>query len=519
MRTFGGAPRYAANRHQFAQLKVDLRRGRYNALLGVAGLCDHNLGLENIVKSLTIDISLWHSYEPDAGQQWSAPKLTPAKREESDGWHSNLHKKVHGSGFFPSHAAEVSNAFARFEHVRHVEIVTNNLPHPCNNQQNPSPSILLESSPESVFLNMLDALSQLPNPMETLSIRTGRNTPLSVRLFTAHEHVHRFLNLNDTKRYRARTRQLKLKVLRCINAMSKLKSFEVVLFDAAIFSRWLDHNLERSWLPTALTTMSGTLEHLRLDFTSPEYRVTAESSVDLHLCSSHRAMEDNRYMAPWSPTVRIDWSILELDRVWHRLEALTVKNVPYRAEDLGGFLSKNPRVKEVTVDNWSCEPSLPTHNFLLAVLNFVGRDSLKRVTFKQSFNTHDQLCYALDAPYRGVLVKPMRYWTITAFELYEAYSVRRWTPAEVLENMTYTAALRVDSAGVNEDVVVVNDNASELARHTPRYMVVDEHLSAKKTAELGLKIKELTHKIEASIRDSEEAVKRLRELHTKTLLL
>lgn len=180
-------PGYAATQQHFARLNIDLSRPRFDALLCIAGVYVQGRHLTNFVDSLTSNISLWHRLEvvpharsddPDAVPLVCGshrPHLTPPAA-----FQIAEYEEVYNAGFVSAHESGIEQAVASFARVREVEIITNQRHHPYNIEPQ-RPSILIEQSPESAFMNTVDTLSHLPAPLEKLSVRTRRNTPLSFR--------------------------------------------------------------------------------------------------------------------------------------------------------------------------------------------------------------------------------------------------------------------------------------------------------------------------------------------------
>lgn len=207
--------------------------------------------------------------------------------------------------------------------------------------------------------------------------------------------------------------------------------------------------------------------------------------------------------------------MLGLVRQWPRLESSALKNILYSVDDLRGLLEQNQF--NIMLDNWSCMPALPVPTYIEDLVKIVEPEALKAVTFQQSFNTNRQLCFESRARPGGIRIEALQYWTINAYALYDAFNVRMMLPAELLRTMAFAAPLRTDDDGQDAGVVLdgILDDESERERYTPRWMVVDEHLSVKKTIEVGFQIKKLALEIEKSIDSSERVLQRLRGSCTK----
>jgi len=187
VRLLGFAPQDATTAPLFSHF-FNLRRDRYDALQEVSSMSSKDHDLQRLVTGMAIDISLWHEFGYPVGKGHSM-LLTRGRQWVRRGLDYEM---KHDANFVYSHVPGIPKAMAALPRLKSVEITTNGQRHPNPQghvvtvdpfEGHDRSSILLESAPETFFLNFVDALSFLKQPLETLYLRTGHYTPLSLRIF------------------------------------------------------------------------------------------------------------------------------------------------------------------------------------------------------------------------------------------------------------------------------------------------------------------------------------------------
>ena len=288
-------------------------------------------------------------------------------------------------------------------------------------------TIMIDSTPETMFLLAMRTLINVENPLTELKVTTGQNPRLSACIFSRSLDVH--YNYEPTFAMTNAARQLCFKndVGLALHALRQLRTLEIVLYT---FKNGISYGpVNIGWLTNLLEGITPRVKHLVFDFITPDPPATDRVTVDV--CYHH---EQNYGQTGHSGITSSD---LKLDKTYPFLESLKVKNVTFCTDKFIDFVRRHAKTLEsLAIATWSCHDDLPDRSIMERVAAGLGHDLLPRITFSQEFNTLGRPCH-----YRRHFPKlrslPCRYWKVNASLLWFLYSQAGLTEEAALLALSY----------------------------------------------------------------------------------